>query len=611
MARRLARDFDYGDNGIGDLSVPIKPAPVAAPETSPIAAPAPAASDPYAALRNLQFNKSTQQSDQGEYVTSDLGETQATSWVPKIVEGPEYWQPDFGALKSSGFQSKYNRTEDITGSLSPEAREKLGGQQVFQTTFQRPGMHKYDTMDAYYVMDPATGQARMVGEPTPTRQISSVEQTRDAFEEGIKALAPMVLSAFAPGIGAAMGAGTGIAGTAVGGATVGATNAALQGKSGSDILKAAAIGGIGSAGGSYLSGLDAASKLGITDPSIANIVNKAVQSGANSALQTGLKGGDIEDIAASFGTSALTSGVGAGAGELAQLAEVDPRLINLAVQANKVYENPTASGILGLTQSGAGYFGGKEPATDVVGEKYPELVERAPFPFYESIDNSGLQPFEPIAIADVPAFDPSRLNGTEPSQDIWADRGPGEGGYDFFDFNPAPSPAPSQADMEYFLSTNIPNKPETVQDLMAQYYPEPTQAPSPVNPFADLPADEAGQTVEVIGIPDDAEPFDPYGPGSGWGEDVLPPGYEEPPPEAVAPPVSIRPPAPSIKIPVVGGAPSPAPATKAKSDKDMAGLFALLGAMGGGQQAAPENYQVADVRNATMAEMLRSMGLSA
>lgn len=598
--RRLLQDFEYDDSGIENTSIRSLSAPVAAP--API--PAPETADPYAALRNLQFNKSREQSDEGEYVTSDLGETQATSWVPKIVEGPEYWQPDYNALKPSGFQSKYNRSENITGSLSPEAREKLGGQQVFQTTFQRPGMHKYDTMDAYYVMDPATGQARMVGEPTPTRQISSVEQSRDAFEEGIKALAPMVLSAFAPGIGQSLYGLTGAAAAGAGGATVGAANAALQGKSGSDILKSAAIGGLGGVGGNYISGLDAAKNLGITDPTIAGIVNKAAQSGANAALQTGLKGGDIGDIAASFGTSALTSGVGAGAGELAQFAEVDPRLVNLAVQANKVYENPTAGGILGLVQSGAGYFGGKQSATDVVGKKYPELVESAPLPFYESIDNLGLQPLEPIAIADVPAFDPSRLSGAEPSQDPWADRGPGEGGYDFFDSTPAPSPTPSQADMEYFLSTNIPNEPETVQDLMAQYYPEPTQAPSPVNPFADLPADEAGQKVEVIGRPDDAEPFDPRAEENGYG-DLIPPTTE------VAPPVSIRPPAPSIKIPGVGGAPSPAPASKAKSNIDMAGLFALLGAMGGSQQASPENYQVADVRNATMAEMLRSMGLSA
>jgi hypothetical protein len=271
-------------------------------------------------------------------------------------------------------------------------------------------------------------------------------------------------------------------------------------------------------------------------------------------------------------------------------------------------------------QSGAGYFGGKEPATDVVGEKYPELGERAPLPFYESIDNSGLQPFEPITIDDVPAFDPSRLNGTEPFQEPWADRGPGEGGYDFIDFTPAPNPAPSQADMEYFLSTNIPNEPETVQDLLAQYYPEPTQAPSPVNPFADLPADEAGQTVEIIGRPDDEEPFDPWadrGPNYGnEGRNYRDPESTQGPGGSPvnagrepAPAISV--PAPSIKIPGVGGAPSPAPATKAKSDKDMAGLFALLGAMGGSQQAAPENYQVADVRNATMAEMLRSMGLSA
>jgi hypothetical protein len=452
MARRLARDFDYGDSGIGDLSVPIKPTPVAsiAPSPAPVAAPAP--TDPYAAIRNVKFTQMPGYTvDTGYYESS--GETMGTTDLPA------YWSPDFGDLKPSGLQSKYNATEEITSNLSPEVRERLGGQQVFKSTFQRPGMHKYDTMDAYYVMDPATGQAKMVGEPTPTRQISGVEWARDAYEEGAKTIAPVILSAFAPGIGAAMGAGTGVAGAAVGGATVGAANAALQGKSGSDILKGALIGGVGGAGGSYLSGLDAAGSVGITDKTIGNVFNAAVKGGGSAALQTTLGGGDFGDVASSFGTGALTGGINAGTGELLQAALPEgtdmgkiQRGVDFAGNLYGLAKNPdslTPSGLLSLVQKGAGLFGDKGDATDVLGEKYPELGERQPFfPVYEKIDNSEFQPIEPISLPEIPEM--AQLNGVaaEPFQSPWEDRGPGEGGYDFPDFTTTPSPPPSKSDME-------------------------------------------------------------------------------------------------------------------------------------------------------------------
>ena len=607
--KRLTRDFDYGDSGADDLGY-------GAPAPAPVSvAPAPAAAptDPYSTIRNVMFTQMPGYTvDTGYYENS--GETMGT------MDLPAYWSPDFGDLKSLGLQSKYNATEEITSQLGPETREKLGGQQVFKSTFQRPGMHKYDTMDAYYVMDPATGQARMVGEPTPTRQISGGEWARDAFEEATKTLAPFALSLMAPGIGAAMGAGTGVAGAAVGGATVGAANAALQGKTGSDILKGALIGGVGGAGGSYLSGLDAASSLGITDPTVGNVFNQAVKGGGSAALQTGLRGGDLSDVASSFGTGALTSGIGAAAGEGLQALLPEgtdlnkiQRGVDFAGKLYNVAQNPTAGGIMSLAQTGAGFLSGRGSATDVLGDKYPELGDRQAPPVYENIDNSEFRPISPFELPEIPEM--AQLNGVEPSISPWEDRGPGEGGYDFSDFTPAPSPAPSQADMEYFLSTNIPNEPKTVQDLMAQYYPEPSQAPAfePVNPFADLPPEEPMQRVEItaprtgvydydVGTGDMRFPdlFDSRIDENGYGDLI-------PPPAAVAPPVSIKPPAPSIKIPGVGGTPSPAPAPKAKSDTDMAGLFALLGSMGGQQGQAAENYQVANVENPIMRGLVNDL----
>ena len=620
MARKLARDFDYGDSGGEDLAVSVGRTPVGTgrggtaeqlraleAERASLAA-APSESDPWA----WQAWAATRNPEQNAWKTQEITTLDLPSIKP-VLQQKGLWKPEYDvALTDPAYWDTRHETEQGMVGSEPTKSLDLSALKDYKVGSARSS--GYNVLNA--VLGP---DGKPVGGFVSSQEGSGSLKAKDYAQ--IASLAATVFGGAAvPALGAAMGAGTGTLGTMAGAAALGAGTGALNASANdqdilSGALKGAAIGGIGAGAGSYIKGLDAASGLGITDPTVAGIVNKAVQGGATSALQTGLKGGDLGDVASSFGTGALTSGVGAGAGELLQGAGIDPRLANLAIQANKVYENPSAGGLLGLVQSGAGYFGAKGDATDVLGDKYPELGDRQPFPVYENIDNSEFQPVEPISLPEIPEM--AQLNGvaTEPSGSP----------YGFPDFTTTPSPPPSKADLEYFLSTNIPydpNEPDTVQDLMAQYYPEATQTPTPepVNPFADLPPEEAGEVVPIVGQRTGVYDYDvgtgdmsfpdPYGPDSGWGKDVLTPGYAEPTPTpAPAPSVSV--PAPSIKIPGVGGAPSPAPATKAKSGPDMAGILALLGSMGGGQQAAPDNYRVADVRNATMNEMLRSMGLSA
>lgn len=607
MPRKLTQDFDYGGSGAEDLTRAVRQSigtgaqlRTAQAEAASLAA-APSESDPWA----WQAWAATREPEQNGWKTGEIKTTDLPSIKP-VLEKKGLWNPEWDvALSDPAYWDTRQETDQGEVGSAPTKSFDLSALKDYKVGSARSS--GYNVLNA--VLGP---DGKPIGGFVSSQEDSGSLKAKDWAQ--IAAMATMVFGgAAAPALGAAMGAGTGTLGTMAGAAALGAGTGALNASANdqdilSGALKGAAVGGIGAGAGQYISGLDAASSLGITDPTVAGIVNKAAQGGASSALQTGLKGGDLGDVASSFGTGALTSGIGAGAGELAQSAGLDPRLANLAIQANKVYENPTAGGIMGLAQSGAGYFGGREPATGVLGDKYPELGDRQAPPVYENIDNSEFRPISPFELPEIPEMAQLRGTAVEPSISPWEDRGPGEGGYDFPDFTPAPSPAPSQADMEYFLSTNIPNKPDTVQDLMAQYYPGPSQAPAfePVNPFADLPPEESGDRVEItaprtgvydydVGTGDMRfpDPFDPRADENGYGDLI-------PPPSAVAPPVSVKPPAPSIKIPGVGGAPSPAPAPKAKSGNDMAGLFALLGAMGGQQGRPAENYQVANVENPIM-----------
>lgn len=127
------------------------------------------------------------------------------------------------------YRSKYQSITDIGG-----------GNVVVR--LQRPGMHKYDTMDVLYALDPSTGRYVMQGEPNYGRQVSSMQQmVHDPFDAAAK---------FVGSAAALYGAATGVNALLGGaGGGFGAAEAGLL--SGGDAGLAAAAGsggGIGTLG---------------------------------------------------------------------------------------------------------------------------------------------------------------------------------------------------------------------------------------------------------------------------------------------------------------------------------------------------------------------------
>ena len=174
---------------------------------------------------------------------------------------------------------------------------------------------------------------------------------------------------------------------------------------------------------------------------------------------------------------------------------------------------------------------------------------------------------------------------------------------------PAQEPTPISApERMAFLEANIP-EPETVQELMQQYYPE-------IYETTPAPAPEA-QRVEVTGqreSPIEQTAFEQYmqqyaapteppgmieGPQTievtGKREPVLFPEFEQPlltaePMPTVAAPTA----APTAAAPAPAPAPAPTPAAPAKKQDDL-GLLMLLASMMTPQQQAKDDYQLAQI----------------
>jgi hypothetical protein len=162
-----------------------------------------AAADPWAGIRQLQFRKQT------IYYPAWGGDQEAGGYSTDAGSQADVWGADQDALNAGGYNSKYqlDRPEEVEPGL-------------FKLVVQRPGMHKYDTAEVYYRVDPETGMGTMVDDPTATRQVSSREKWRDRLEKRILPIAGAVLTA---GYGAEALAGMG------GGAAPGAAGAAEAG----------------------------------------------------------------------------------------------------------------------------------------------------------------------------------------------------------------------------------------------------------------------------------------------------------------------------------------------------------------------------------------------
>lgn len=183
------------------------------------------AADPWAGIRQLKFSQRTVEQP-GVAVSDSYSTNPYTETL---------WGVDQDALNAGGFNTKY---QGVPEEVEPG---------LFKITVQRPGMHKYDTAEAYYRVDPETGMGVMVDDPTATRQVSSREKWRDNLEGEILPIIATVLSA-----GAAAGAagyGTGLGGFTGGAGAGGAAGGAGGALSAEQAAMLAANAPVGNAGG--------------------------------------------------------------------------------------------------------------------------------------------------------------------------------------------------------------------------------------------------------------------------------------------------------------------------------------------------------------------------
>ena len=149
-----------------------------------------ATQDPYAAIRRLKFTRGDEitraataeelqpyfQQDHGvsggSYFDRAAAEKEGWTWVPTdegyaMSRGTGRYGYSIDGWRQNDalnpFASKYEEVEDL-------------GDGRFRVRMQRPGMHKYDTMDVIYRLDPATGEAVMEGDPSVRREVSSMQQ---------------------------------------------------------------------------------------------------------------------------------------------------------------------------------------------------------------------------------------------------------------------------------------------------------------------------------------------------------------------------------------------------------------------------------------------------
>lgn len=172
--------------------------------------------DPYEMLRQLSFTT-----------------TPGFQFDPELGGG---MSPDFYELNTpQGFQTKFG------GQLTQS------GPDTFQTRLQAPGGDKYDLLQAQYKIDPATGQATMVGDPSQFRQQSSNSRFGQNLLEG-GALMAAVLGGGA-GLDALLtgAVGGGMAGAGATGASAGASAGGIGTMPGLSAANLSAVPGISAA----------------------------------------------------------------------------------------------------------------------------------------------------------------------------------------------------------------------------------------------------------------------------------------------------------------------------------------------------------------------------
>ncbi len=290
--------------------------------------------DPWAAIRNLSASSFYRPQEQvnvlgqnGERIRG--GELQYDEAGKPVMQSGR-WQLNESEFLSnpllSPYQSKFNQLEDL-------------GSGNFRATFQQPGAHKYDTLQATYGTDPLTGNYVLQGTPSATRQESSASK-------GWKAAAvPAAWMLGGAGIGELAGLG---AGGALPGATAAQTfpvyaggagwvEAPLAASAGGSAAAAGASGGSGATTypvspggegwttsslsgtadpvGSYITGTGGAEG-SLSNPSFWKTVPGQASKGAlfNGGM-TAAGGGDLSDVLKSAAIGGISGGIGGYAGQ--------------------------------------------------------------------------------------------------------------------------------------------------------------------------------------------------------------------------------------------------------------------------------------------------------
>jgi len=207
--------------------------------------------DPYAPIRRLRVNRQT-----GRQQLIERGD--GGSSVPDYEQLPDQLMLADDTIANMGqFQSKYNGLTEL-----PDGR--------IQMTVQRPGMHKYDTQELIYKVDPATGEYVLDDSvaPVDSRQTSSNNRIRDSLEHGIGFVGTGLAAAYGASALAGLG-GTGAgAATGAGGTTIGTGETiammAANGMTDAQIAAALAASGNTAGAGMLTAGLGAGELAGVT-----------------------------------------------------------------------------------------------------------------------------------------------------------------------------------------------------------------------------------------------------------------------------------------------------------------------------------------------------------
>jgi hypothetical protein len=208
------------------------------------------ATDPYAAIRNLQLNETptygwdtynpqTASDGRGGYYADETdpstlgyalqdfgtGDSSDMRWVKQGAQTGSDYNFAFSP-EQQAYQSKFNEIQ-----MLPDGR--------MVATLQQPGAHKYDLMQAVYAKDPSTGQWTLQGDPSNFKQQSRTTSMLQGLGTGLATVGGMAVAG--PMAGAL---GGGILGAAGAGAILGAANPLLYGGNSDAILKGAVRGGV-------------------------------------------------------------------------------------------------------------------------------------------------------------------------------------------------------------------------------------------------------------------------------------------------------------------------------------------------------------------------------